>query len=205
MSEVGKILIEKRVSTNSNANKRLRRLGSLPGVIYSRGKESLSVSVKNEEIRRGITTYGRNALFDLLLDGKKACTVMIKDIQNNPVKGDMLHVDFQEVFMDEEIKADLGIRLIGTELLESKRLLVLRQTDLIPVKGLPQLIPDDIEIDVTNLNVGDSLTISDIKFPEGIVPDCEPDQVLVSVTVAKTTNEVDETNETNETTIETDE
>ena len=198
MPEIGKISIEKRVSTNSNANKKLRRLGFLPGVVSSKGKESIHLSVKSEDLRRGISIYGRNALFDLLLDGKKSCTVMIKDIQNNPVKGDMLHVDFQEVFMDEEIKADLGIRIKGTELLESKRLLLLRQMDLIPVKGLPQLIPDDIEIDVTELGAGDSINVKDINFPEGIVPDCELDQVVVSVTGAKTVTETEEADETDE-------
>lgn len=198
MAQVGKILIEKRTVTNSNANKKLRRCGTLPGVIYSKGKESLSVSVKNEELRKGITTYGRNSLFDLVLDGKKECTVMIKDIQNNPVRGEMIHVDFQEVFMNEEIKADLGIKLVGAELLESKRLLVLRQIDLIPVRGLPQLIPDDIEIDLTELDAGDNVTIKDVKFPEGIVPELDPEQLVVSITGAKTVVE-EETEEAEET------
>lgn len=183
MLETGKILIEKRKSTNSNANKKLRRLGYLPGVVYSKGKESLAVSVKSEDLRKEISSCGRNALFDLSLEGKKLCTVMIKEIQNNPVKGEMAHVDFQEVFFDAEVKADLGIRFKGTEFLESKRLLALRQIDLIPVKGLPQLIPDEIEIDITGLEAGQSLNIADIIFPDGIVPEIEPEQVVVSVTV----------------------
>lgn len=182
MLETGTIVIEKRKSTNSNANKKLRRLGYLPGIISSRGKESISVSLKAEDLRKGISSYGRNALFDLSLEGKKACTVMIKEIHNNPVKG-VMHVDFQEVFFNEEIKADLSIRFKGAELLESKRLLALRQIDLIPVKGLPQLIPDEIEIDISNLEAGQSIHIGDITFPDGIVPEIEPEQVVVSVTV----------------------
>lgn len=181
MLETGKITIEKRDVTNSNANKKLRRFGVLPGVIYSKGKESIHLSVKTEDLRRGITTYGRNALFDLFLDEEKACTVIIKDIQNDSVKGNMIHVDFQEVFMDEEIKADLGVRVKGVELLESKRLLLLRQMDLIPVRGLPQLIPDDIEIDVTQLNAGESVNVGNINFPEGIVPECDLEQVVISI------------------------
>lgn len=183
MLETGKIAIEKREITNSNANKKLRRLGYLPGVVYSRGKESVAVSVKSEDLRKGISSYGRNALFDLSLNDKKLCTAMIKEIQNNPVKAEMTHVDFQEVFLNEEIKAELGIRLKGAELLELKRMLAIRQMDFIPVKGLPQLIPDDIEIDVSKLEAGQSVNVGDLKFPEGIVPEIEPEQVVVSVTV----------------------
>lgn len=107
---------------------------------------------------------------------------MIKEIQNDPVKGEMIHVDFQEVFLNEEIRADLGIRVKGTELIESKRLFVLRHIDLIPIKGLPQLIPDEILVDISDLEAGQNINIGDISFPDGIVPEIDPLQVVVSVT-----------------------
>lgn len=182
MLKTGTIIIEKRGNANSNANKKLRELGHLPGIISSKGKESLAVSVKVEDLRKGINSYGRNALFDLFLEGDKVCTAMIKEIQNHPVKNEMIHVDFQEVFLNKEIKTDIGIIIKGTELIESKRLFVMRHMDLIPVKGLPQLIPDEIVVDISNLEAGQNINIGDICFPEGIVPEIDSLQVVVSIT-----------------------
>lgn len=182
MLQTGTIMIQKRENANSNANNKLRKLGYIPGTISSKGKASLSVSVKAEELKKGITAYGRNALFDLFSEGEKICTVMIKEIQKHPVREVMLHVDFQEVFSNEEIRADLGIRIKGIELIESKRLLLMRHLDLIPVKGLPQLIPDEISIDISDLEAGQSINIGDISFPDGIIPEIENGQVVVSVT-----------------------
>ncbi len=183
MLQTGKIMIQKRENTNSNANNKLRRLGYVPGAVSSRGKASISVSVKAEDLRKGIDVYGRNALFDLFLEGEKNCTVMIKEIHKHPVREEMLHVDFQEVFLNEEIRADLGIRIKGIELIESKRLLLMRHLDFIPVKGLPQLIPDEITIDISNLEAGQNINIGDISFPDGIIPEMDNGQVVVSVTV----------------------
>ena len=106
MSEIGILKVEKREKPNSRTSKKLRKEGYLPGSISGRGKESVSVSVKADDLRKGLSQYGRNALFKLTMNDDTV-TGMVKDIQTSPVKGDMLHVDFQQVSLNEEIRADL--------------------------------------------------------------------------------------------------
>ena len=194
---VGALNVEKRLKTNTRTSKQLRREGYLPGSISSRGKDSLSVTVKADELRRGISTYGRNALFKITLDDREI-TGMVKDIQLSPVKGTMLHVDFQEVSLTEEIKVVLQITLRGTDALEFKELMALRQLDAITVKGLPQNIPDDIVIDVSNIDKVENVCLKDVSFPEGIVPEGDPEQVLISIVDAKRIAEEEEEEEASE-------
>lgn len=180
MSELGILRVEKRENPNSRKSKQLRRVGYLPGSISSKGKDSISVKVKTDELRKGLSSYGRNALFKLTM-GNEDVTGMVKDIQMSPVKGTPLHVDFQEVSLTEEIKVDLNIVLTGLEELEHKKFMALRQSDTIAVKGLPQDIPDDIVIDVSNIDKVDNIYLKDIEFPKGITPDGDLEQVLISI------------------------
>lgn len=180
MSELGILRVEKRENPNSRKSKQLRRVGYLPGSISSKGKDSISVKVKTDELRKGLSSYGRNALFKLTM-GNEDVTGMVKDIQMSPVKGTPLHVDFQEVSLTEEIKVDLNIVLTGLEELEHKKFMALRQADTIAVKGLPQDIPDDIVIDVSNIDKVDNIYLKDVEFPKGIEPDGDLEQVLISI------------------------
>jgi large subunit ribosomal protein L25 len=191
---VGTLNVEKRLETNSRASNRLRRQGYLPGNISRKGNDSVSVIVKADELRKGLSTYGRNALFKITLDDTEF-TGMVKDIQLSPVKGSMMHVDFQEVSLNEEIKVQLSIALKGTEALEFKGLIALTQLDSITVKGLPQNIPDDLTIDVSNIEKVENICLKDVKFTEGIVPEGHPEQVLISIVEAKRTVEEEETGE----------
>lgn len=181
MKETGIIKIEKRDVVNSRTSKKLRQKGYLPGNVYGKGIESMSIIVKEDELKKSLVEFGKNNLFNLVLEGKEFSTVIIKDIQNSPVKGVPIHVDFQQISLTEEINAEVNIRIIGKELIELKKLLLIRQIDTIPVRGLPQNIPDEIEIDVSNLNAGDSINVGSIKFPKGIVPEIELDHNVITI------------------------
>lgn len=191
---VGILNVEKRLNPNSRTSKKLRREGYLPGSISSKGKDSVSVSIKADELRKGLSTYGRNALFKITLSDEEI-TGMVKDIQFSPVKGTMIHVDFQEVSLTEEIKVDLAVSLKGAEALEFKELMALRQLDVITVRGLPQNIPDNIVIEVSNFDKTDNICLKDVQFPEGIVPDGDPEQVIISIVDAKRIVEEEEEDE----------
>ncbi len=185
MSNLGKLLIKKRTKVNSRDSKKLRNDGYLPGSISCKGKESLSVALKADDLRKNLVTYGRNALFTLSLDNDNSITAMVKEIQTSPLKGDMLHVDLQQVFLDTEIRAELSVRIKGVETLEFNQFMALRQLDDITVKGLPQNIPDEIVIDVTDIKEVENIKIADIKFPKGVVPENNLDQTVVSIVESK--------------------
>ncbi len=194
---VGILKIEKREKPNSRTSKKLRKDGYLPGSISCSGKDSVSVSVKAEDLRKVLTSYGRNALFKLSMNDVSV-TGMVKDIQLSPVKGEMLHVDFQEVSLNEEIRADIAVVLKGAEALEHKKLMPLRQLDVIAVKGLPQDIPNDIAIDVSNIDKVENVYLKDVNFPDGITPEGDPELVVISIVETKRTGAASSTEDDSE-------
>ncbi len=181
MQETAIMNIETRSSTSKGANKLLRRNGYLPGNIFGRGVESISIAVKKDDFRKSIKEFGRNAVFKLVAPNNEAYTVMTKDIQVAPIINEISHLDFQLVSLSEEIKQEVAIKIIGTEFLEAKRLLLNSHVDLITVNGLPHDIPHDIEIDVANMVSGDSILFKDLKLPKGITSDLDPELKIISV------------------------
>jgi len=181
MNERVTMAVERREKTNSRESRRLRKIGYIPGSISIKGKESISVKVKKEELLRNLSEHGRNYIFNLQLDGNENITAMVKELYYSPISRELLCVDFQQISFNEEIKVNVEIKLIGKESVEFRKLLVLQQMDEIPVKGLPQNIPAYIEIDVTGLDLDDRITIGDVKFPEGIEPDIEADKIVLTI------------------------
>ena len=185
MAETAKLNVNIRSNVSKVERKRLRNNGFLLGNISRKGAESVAIAVKQDEFRRALKKYGRNAVFSLISDENTDYNVMVKDILITPPTYDFEHVDFHEVSLTETVKADVAIRFVGAEFIEAKRLIINRLMDVIPVKGLPQDIPDDITIDVTKMEIGDTVTIADVKFPEGITPDAEKSQMVLSINEAK--------------------
>ena len=148
MKEKATIVIEKREKANSRSSKQLRKIGYVPASISRKGMDSISVKVKQDELLKSLSKYGRNYLFEIALDGEEKITAMVKKMEYSGLKRELLSVSFQQISLTEEMKANLDIRVIGKDSVEFKKLLVIQQLDQIPVKGLPQAIPDYIEIDV---------------------------------------------------------
>lgn len=181
MQETAILNIEKRTSTNKGANKLLRRNGYLPGNISGKGVESISIALRKEEFKKSIKDFGRNAVFKLVVANDEAYTVMAKDIQVAPVINEIEHLDFQLVSLSEEINQEVAIKTIGTEFLELKRLLLNNHVEVLTVNGLPHDIPHEIEIDVANMESGDSILFKDIKLPDGITSETDPELKIISV------------------------
>lgn len=185
MSGKATMIIEKREHTNSRASKQLRKIGYVPASISRKGMDSISVKVKQEELLKSLSKHGRNYLFDLELAGHEKITAMVKEMNYSPINRELLSVNFQQISLTEEIKANLDIKLIGKDSVEFKKLLVIQHMDQIPVKGLPQDIPDYIEIDITDLDADDKITISDVKYSKGIQPDIEADKMVLTINKPK--------------------
>jgi large subunit ribosomal protein L25 len=205
MAVTATIKVEKRTDINSRANKRLRKTGYLPGNIYGKNIESVPVTVKKDELKKSLIKNGRAAVFNLTIEGEEPYNVMVKEIQHAPLTGEMLHVDFQKISLTEEVKADVSISIVGKESIEAHKWVLIRQMDIIPVKGLPQDIPNLIEIDVAQLQLGDNIFVSDVQFPEGIVPDIDLEQLIVSVSEPKTQEEETDSEETGDLAIDAEE
>ncbi len=151
--------------------RRLRKKGMIPGVLYGHNISSTPLTIDGKQLERLIVdSKGEHKLFKLTLEGEVSAekTVMIKELQIDPVQRNYLHVDLFEVAMDEELTIAIPIILVG--IAEGVKLGgVLQQARReLEIKCLPSAIPDALEIDVSALGIGDSIHLNDIELPPGI-------------------------------------
>jgi large subunit ribosomal protein L25 len=179
-TEATKLTLTPREPAHSRATRRLRRAGRVPGVVYGGGSEARSFQAGEREIRSVLA--GGQALFDLELEGSSAVPVVVKEQQLHPVRGNLEHIDLQEVKLDEEIQAEVAIELEGAEVAPGvKEGGVLEHvTREITVEALPTAIPDRIVLDVSAMEINDTLQLSSVTAPEGVtfVAD-DPDEITI--------------------------
>jgi large subunit ribosomal protein L25 len=178
----------------SRDSNRLRNEGLVPGVVYGLGRETVSVAVQWPELRRALTTEaGLNALISLEYDGETDLTI-VKDMQRDPVRRDITHVDFLRVDRDADVEVDIPIITVGeAKEVENNRGIAEQAMHTLTVKAKPGNIPSQFEVDITELTVGTSITVADITLPEGVTTDVDPESPVVSgVATRFTTAEEDE-------------
>lgn len=193
MAKAVVLKIEVRNEVSKKENKKLLKNGYIIGVINQKGMDSIPVAVKKDEFRRALKENGRNAILKLQDSDKNSYDVMVKTIEMSPMKYEYYHIDFQKVSLTEEIKVDVSLKFVGTDLFKAKRLILNRQMDTIQVSGLPQDIPDAIEIDLTDKESRDSIFVRDLVFGKGITTEVDEAQLVASINEAKVT--VDDTDE----------
>ncbi|MDK2903264.1 MAG: large subunit ribosomal protein [Clostridiales bacterium] len=184
MAERVALAIEKRQETGSRDAARLRRSGMIPGVVYGKNIAPINVKVPVKELREIISKHGRNAVLNLNIDGQTLAAV-IKDVQHDLMGTQYEHVDFQHILMNEVIKTKVPIRIQGEGLIESKGGLVMLQLDELDVECLPDSLPEAIEIDVSDMEIGQSLKVADINVPENVRVISNPDEVVLAVMETK--------------------
>jgi large subunit ribosomal protein L25 len=157
-----------RAEFGSRVTRRVRAQGLVPGVVYSGGAEAKSFQVSEREVRTLISEGA--ALFDLEIEGAKAVPVVVKEQQLHPVRGSLQHIDLQEVRLDEAIQAEVAIELEGAETSPGiKGGGVLEHvTREVTVEALPTEIPDRIVLDVSAMEINDTLQLSSVQAPEGV-------------------------------------
>ncbi len=159
-----------RETRGKQAAKKLRNSGHVPATVYHRGDKPVSVSIVDREISRIIHAhYGENILINLTVEGdkKKGRAVIIKEIQHDPVRRNILHIDFNEISLTEKITVDVEITAVGEPvgvkqdggLLE----FILRE---VKVQCLPTDIPKHIAVDVSGLKLNDSIRVSDLNVSD---------------------------------------
>jgi large subunit ribosomal protein L25 len=179
-----KLMVKERESRGSADSRRLRKQGFIPGVLYGKGKGSYAIFVPERDLRRVLTgAGGLHAILDVVLEGQATTHASIlKDYQQDPIRGHISHIDLQEVRLDQPIQASVTVQLIG-EPAGVKEGGVLSQVQReINVEALPMEIPEHIDLDVTGMAIGDTLRLADLAPIEGVTYLDEPEEtVLASV------------------------
>jgi len=157
-----------RTEFGSRTSRRMRREGLVPGVVYSGGAEATHFQVAERDVRSVIAEGA--ALFDLSIDGGKARPVVVKEQQLHPVKGTLRHIDLQEVKLDEAIHAEVVIELEGVDDAPGVKAsgVLEHVTREITVEALPTAIPDKIVVDVSAMEINDTLQLSAVTAPSGV-------------------------------------
>jgi large subunit ribosomal protein L25 len=174
---------------------RLRTGGKIPGVVYGHGMEPLPVAVGARDLRAALTTEaGLNALLSLKM-GDTTQLAIAKELQRHPVRQTVIHVDFQVVRRDEIVTADVRISLVGeAEAVQRVEGTIGQEMLSLQIKSKPGDVPAVIEIDISALEVGDSIRVSDLPLPDGVTTDVEPDAPVVVAHAARAVEaEVEET------------
>ena len=179
---------EARTGTGKRIAKDLRNKGLIPANVYKQGKAAMNLQISNDDLEKIIhTKAGENVIITLKIsDGAKDKTVLIKEIQREPIKDGILHVDFSEISLTDVLKVNVplvshgepvGVKVDGG-ILEH----VMRE---LQIECLPTDIPEKIEVDVAELKIGDSIFVKNIKVPEGVKVLNDPELIAMIVKAPK--------------------
>jgi large subunit ribosomal protein L25 len=163
-----KLMVQNRAVLGSAESRRLRRQGLIPGVLYGR-EVPVAISIPERSLRTALTTSGGlNAVLDVVVDGGSVHSSVLKEYQQHPVKGHITHVDLQEVRLDQPIHATVPVQLHGEPAGVKVGGVLSQVTNELNVEALPMEIPEHLDVDVSELNVGESLRLSSLRMPEGV-------------------------------------
>jgi large subunit ribosomal protein L25 len=179
-----KLTVQARESRGSAASRRLRTNGLIPGVLYGNGGTAHPFSIEERELRKALTgDHGLHAILDVVLEGQqKAHHAVLKEYQLDPTRARLLHLDLQEVRLDQAIHTQVVVELVGeSEGVKEGGVLSQIQRE-VHVEALPMEVPDRLELDVSAMKIGDTLRLSDLRVPEGVKLLDDPETVLATVT-----------------------
>jgi large subunit ribosomal protein L25 len=180
-----KLEVQEREQLGSRESRRLRKQGLIPGVLYGRGKKPHPICIQERELRRVLTgSHGLHAILDVVLAGQKTTHASIlKDYQQDPIRGRISHFDLQEVRLDQPIQAPVVIELVGESPGVKAGGVLSLVTREVTVEALPMEMPDRLELDVGAAEIGDTLRVSELGAPDGATILDDPETVVATVTM----------------------
>ncbi len=174
----------RRTEFGSAITRRLRKTGQVPGVLYTEGGETVSFHISHHELFMAIQgSAAKTAVFEVSVGDDGSVPALLKDWQLNPVRNEIMHVDFQQVDLKVAVQAAVPIVLVGMAEGVREGGVLDQSLHEVMVEALPDAIPEGIEIDVSDLDVGGVRLFSELVAPEGVTLLGEAETVVASVTV----------------------
>ena len=165
-----KVVVSERAVLGSAESRRLRRRGLIPGVLYGR-ERPVAIAIPERALRGALTgAGGTNAVLDVVVgdDGGRAHASVLKDYQQDRVRGTIIHVDLQEVRLDRPIHATVPVHLVGEAAGAKEGGVLTHVTTEVNVEALPMEVPESLHYDVSELRIGESARLADLEVPEGV-------------------------------------
>jgi large subunit ribosomal protein L25 len=183
---------EKRTELGSRPSGRLRRQGKVPAVVYGLDADSVSITVPARELQHILAgESGANTLITLDVDGDSVLT-LARQIHRHPTRGELVHVDFIRIRRDIAVSAEIPVHLLGEPTGVRDGGLLEQLLFNLTVEAMPGNIPVSIEIEVTELAIGDQLRVEDLPLPTGVVTHAEADFVIAQVAAPRVAAEAEE-------------
>lgn len=197
-----KLETEIRTDSGKGAAHRLRASGQIPAVLYGKKEDPVSLAIEESVIRTILHTHPESAIIDLTVKGGKPAgpvIVIIRDVQRHPSTGKLLHVDFQRIRLDEKIRLEVRINILGEPRGVKEQGGILEHgTRAVDVMCLPTAIPEAFEVDVSEFMIGDSYKLKELieKYPDVVILD-DPETTVAHVIppIVETKPEVEEEEE----------
>jgi len=191
--EDSKLIAKKREQQGSANARRLRHAGSLPGVIYGDGEDAAAIQLSMHDFELVLHHHASETmLVEIAIEGEGDVTALVKEVQHHPVTGDLLHADFQKVAADKPIQVDIALDISGEAagVKAGGSLEVVMHT--IGVECLPGDLVESIEVDVSEMEIGDILHVSEIKLDTKLKLLSDLEAIVVSVAEPRAEEEEDE-------------
>lgn len=182
-----KLRAEQRTDFGTRPARRMRRAGQVPAVLYGRGLDPLTLSVDRRDLYGALhTEAGANALIDLAVDGtKKSFLTVAREVQRDPVRGEIVHLDFISISLDEPIHAEVQVEYLGIPDGVEEGGVVETIRTVVNIMALPMEIPGSIPLDISAMVINDTMKVADLPAVEGVEYLDDPEASLVTVIVPR--------------------
>jgi large subunit ribosomal protein L25 len=184
MAKQVKLKAEPRPEVGRSAVRKLRARGFIPAVIYGGNDKPQPLQVSARDINAMMSqASGENVLVELEIGGDgQSRTALVQEVQHSPVRGEIRHVDFHAISMDQMIQAEVPLEPVGTSVgVKTFGGLLEQSLRILAIECLPGDLPDRITVDVSQLNIGDAIHVRDIPLPQGVTPKVQVDLTAFSV------------------------
>lgn len=181
-----KLVASERTQLGSRESRRLRRQGLIPGVLYGK-TEPVAIAIGERELRAALTTSaGGHAVLDVAIDGGRQHSAILKDFQRDVVRGNITHVDLQEVRLDQLIQTSVEVALVGDPIGVREGGVLSQVTNEISIEALPLEVPQGLEVDVSGMAIGDTMRLTELVVPEGVTLLDDPEEIVLATVTLPT-------------------
>jgi large subunit ribosomal protein L25 len=183
MATDAKLGANPRADTGKNSARKMRATGRIPAVVYGHGEQTRMLSVDAHELELLFKrVHWENTIITLAIEGERGdVRALVREVQSHPYRGDVLHVDFQQIHAGEKVTVEVPIRLVGAAPGVKLGGILMNTISDLEVRCSADRIPEFIEVDVSSLGIGDSIHLRDITLPEGVEAQIDAERSLCSV------------------------
>ncbi|MFB9277501.1 50S ribosomal protein L25 [Cohnella cellulosilytica] len=171
---------ERRPRLNASGLRNLRREGRLPGVVFGKNTDNEIIHISTKQFEKWLK-QGASGFIELEMEGEKPLTVLLEDLHRDPVTRSLVHVDFQLVQTDKIVRTKLAVKLKGTPVGTKSGGIVQVQDPYVEVEALPANLPSTVELDISEMEIGDTRFVKDLELPPEVTVVSGPNELLVAV------------------------